>query len=739
MAANAPVSPISAASQAVPDWLRRLTSISWRLIVIFALATVIILVSAQLWTITASILVAAIVAATFSPAVLWLRSRGRSRAAAAALVMVAVAVIVGGALLLIALSLAPAAGDIATRVTSALDALRQRLDEVAIPSEVGASIEDIGAGVAAWLQAAVGDIVAAVADVATIAVLATFLTFFFLMDGDRAWGWALQVTSDWQREEISTAGDDALSRVGGYLRGTAILAAIKASSDFVFLTLLGIPYAAPLAVLVFMGGFIPYVGGFVTTTILVLVTWSTGGITSVVILLALIAVMNIILGDVLGPLLYRRTISIHPAIVLVALPAGMALAGIIGLFAVLPILAFVTAIAGAIRVALEGQEPDNGPVPRWLDRLAQWSWRLLIVIGVAGAMIFIAVQIPTVVAIVALGLVLASMLLPGARALERRGWGRTRATAAVWAGFWLAAIAVVVVTIVALARPLADIVDQAVAGAGQIGDPGGGTLESVVGEFGGGLVSAAVGLVQNLASFAVILFLAALVSFYLVRDGSAGWARITRGLPEWRREGMGAIGARSVDVLGSYMLGTAAISAFAAVTQWLILVILGIPLAGPLAVLAFVGGFIPYIGSFVATAAAFLVTVALGDPTDVAIMAVYTIVFNIIQGNFVAPLVYSRAVNLHPAVVLVAIPAGAQIAGIMGMFLAVPVIGVVAAVWRPLLAVAGGAVPTLGPASATAAMAEEVSSNDGEVSSGERRVRPDHGKVGSDDGAAEEA
>jgi predicted PurR-regulated permease PerM len=135
------------------------------------------------------------------------------------------------------------------------------------------------------------------------------------------------------------------------------------------------------------------------------------------------------------------------------------------------------------------------------------------------------------------------------------------------------------------------------------------------------------------------------------------------------------------------MIGTGAISVFGAATQFLIMTILGIPLALPLAVLAIFGGFIPYIGSLITTGLAFLVTVAYGDPTDIAIMAIFTIVFNIVQGNVVAPLVYSRVVSLHPAVVLVAIPAGNTIAGVIGMFLVVPFLGVVAAVWRTVLRV----------------------------------------------------
>ena len=68
-------------------------------------------------------------------------------------------------------------------------------------------------------------------------------------------------------------------------------------------------------------------------------------------------------------------------------------------------------------------------------------------------------------------------------------------------------------------------------------------------------------------------------------------------------------------------------------------------------------------------------------------MLVYTLVFNIVQGNFVAPIVYGRAVNIHPAIVLLAIPAGMALAGIAGMFLVVPVIGVIATTWRMALRV----------------------------------------------------
>jgi predicted PurR-regulated permease PerM len=150
------------------------------------------------------------------------------------------------------------------------------------------------------------------------------------------------------------------------------------------------------------------------------------------------------------------------------------------------------------------------------------------------------------------------------------------------------------------------------------------------------------------------------------------------------------------------MIGTAAISGVGAASQWLIMLVLGIPLALPVAVLSFILCFIPYIGGFLSTGIAFLLTVAYGSPLDILIMAGWTIVFNIVQGNIVSPLVYGRTVSLHPAIVLLAIPAAGAVAGMVGMFIVVPALGVVAATWRPVLALLASRATSEGAASPAA-------------------------------------
>ena len=370
----------------VPDWLINAGAIAWRVLAAVALAGVVVLIATELFTVTASALLAVIMAATFSPFVIGLRNRGWSRTASAALVTVVAVLIVIATLTLITLALAPYVPEVAARVQDGIATIRQQLAGASIPQETIDAAQDASSQVEAAIGAAIGTLVDRVAMVATIGLLALFLTFFFLQDGDKAWGWAFQATTGQARERIGSAGHDALERVGGYLRGMGVLAAIKGISDFVFLTLLGVPLAAPLAVMVFIGGFIPYVGGFITTTILVLVTLSTQGIGAVILLLIGITIVNVVNGNILGPVIYGKTVSIHPALVLVSLPAGAAIAGIIGLFVAIPLVAIVLAVWGALLTILdpgpEYETPDL--VPGWLDRLAQWSVRLLALIIVVG-------------------------------------------------------------------------------------------------------------------------------------------------------------------------------------------------------------------------------------------------------------------------------------------------------------------------------------------------------------------
>ncbi len=318
----------------------------------------------------------------------------------------------------------------------------------------------------------------------------------------------------------------------------------------------------------------------------------------------------------------------------------------------------------------------------WLDRLGQWSWRGLVVVGLVWVLIQAAVSVPSLVVPGVLALVLAATLVPLAARLERAGWSRGLTAAVVTAGAAIVVVAALVASVVWTVGPLQDIVDTSSEGADDIGL---GWLGGYVDGIGSTLVIDLAGLLRSAARLGLVLILTLLLTYFFLRDGPAWWTKAIGRLQGARRDRIDGAGRSAIDVLGGYMVGTAIIALFGAVTSALIMVVLGLPLALPVGVLTFFGGFIPYIGSFATTALAFLIAVGVGTTQDVVVMGIFTVIFNIIQGNIVTPLVYGRTLGLHPAVILMAIPAGNEVAGILGMFLVVPFVAVAAAIWRPLL------------------------------------------------------
>jgi predicted PurR-regulated permease PerM len=207
----------------------------------------------------------------------------------------------------------------------------------------------------------------------------------------------------------------------------------------------------------------------------------------------------------------------------------------------------------------------------------------------------------------------------------------------------------------------------------------------LVGSIGPTLVDNAGLIVSNSAAISVALVVAALLTFFFVRDGGGWWSRLVARIPADRRQIVGESGAKAARILNGSTLGTGLVSLVAGTLQVVMMTLLGLPLAFPVGVLTFFGGFIPYIGGAIATGLGFLIAIAFGSPATIALMAIFTVVINIVIGNFVAPLVLGKTVSIHPAIVLLAAPAGAAIGGLIGMFLVVPMIAIFMATWRSVI------------------------------------------------------
>ena len=165
------------------------------------------------------------------------------------------------------------------------------------------------------------------------------LLFFFLKDGPKIWEFLLRPFEGEQYERARRIGDKSVTTLGGYVRGTAAVAAVDAIGIGLVLFFLGVPLALPLAVMVFVLAFIPLVGATLAGALAVLVALvANDPITAVWVLVAVIAV-NQLEGNFLQPILMGRSLKLHPLVILVALTAGTILGGIVGAVLSVPIAA----------------------------------------------------------------------------------------------------------------------------------------------------------------------------------------------------------------------------------------------------------------------------------------------------------------------------------------------------------------------------------------------------------------
>ena len=185
------------------------------------------------------------------------------------------------------------------------------------------------------------------------------------------------------------------------------------------------------------------------------------------------------------------------------------------------------------------------------------------------------------------------------------------------------------------------------------------------------------------ATSAVInLVLILMLTFFFIKDGHrfVPWIATLGG----RRAGqhVGEVLERCWTTLGGFIRTQSLVSFIDAVIIGVGLLILDVPLAIPLAVVTFFGGYIPIIGAFVSGILSVLVTLVTNDFKSAVIVAVLVLVVQQLEGNVLSPWLQGKNMNLHAAVVLMSVTAGGSLFGITGAFLAVPAAAIAAEVLR---------------------------------------------------------
>ncbi|MFI6871272.1 AI-2E family transporter [Nocardia sp. NPDC050406] len=179
--------------------------------------------------------------------------------------------------------------------------------------------------------------------------LTLFILIFFLYGGDQIWEFITRIIPTVQRERVRNAGRLGFGTLTGFVRATVLVAAVDAIGIGAGLAILSVPLALPLASLVFIGAFIPIIGSFIAGSVAVFIALMTKGLVTALIVLGITVAIMQLEGHVLQPLLLGRAVRIHPLAVVLAITAGVVLAGIAGGLLAVP---FVAVLNTAIRSLL---------------------------------------------------------------------------------------------------------------------------------------------------------------------------------------------------------------------------------------------------------------------------------------------------------------------------------------------------------------------------------------------------
>jgi len=280
--------------------------------------------------------------------------------------------------------------------------------------------------------------------------------------------------------------------------------------------------------------------------------------------------------------------------------------------------------------------------------------------------------------------------------LRRRGWRPALAATTVTVLFLLVSAGIVILIAAPVASQAGELSEGVVSGIQRLREWASGpplnfgddritsALDATVNRIQnsvGSIVTATVAGVGTVVNGVVTAILAVLLMFFFLKDGPRFLPWLSRQLPGRLSTDVPEVARRGWETLGSFVRSQAFVGLLDAVFIGLGLWIVGVPLVLPLAVLTFVTAFVPIVGALFAGFVAVLITLVSNGLTDALIVLGIIIVVQQLEGNVFQPIVQSRGLGLHAAVVLLVVVLGGSLAGIVGALLAVPVAALIAVFW----------------------------------------------------------
>lgn len=342
--------PHREAADAVPFPVRVAGAWAWRIVVVAAVLYGLGQVLAYFSELTTALFVALLLVALLVPFVDFLDRHGWPRVVATLVSLLLGIALIVGLFTLVVTQIASGFDDLAASASQGITQLQTWLSNGPLglsSSQINDYITQARSALQQNSQSLVNGAVAVGGTAATVltgSFLVLFFTIFLTWDGRRVWSWLVRLLPAPAEAPFDAAMHRGWVTLTSYVRATIIVAAVDAVGIGLGAFILGIPLAVPLAVLVFLGAFVPIVGAVVTGAVAVLVGLVAVGPVKALLMLGVVLLVQQLESHVLQPFLLGKAVSVHPLAVFVAIAAGATLAGIPGVLFAVPIIAVANTV-----------------------------------------------------------------------------------------------------------------------------------------------------------------------------------------------------------------------------------------------------------------------------------------------------------------------------------------------------------------------------------------------------------
>ena len=352
---------------AVPWGLKVGAAWGWRLLVIAAVLALLGFLVVQLRYLVIPLLIAVLLGALLVPVVDWLQRKGWPRWLGVTVTELGLLAVLGAALFFVIDQIRRGAADLAAQSVVAWESFRDWLLTLPVDltqQEIDAQIAQIGT----WIQQDYQVLVSGALSVSTTLghvitglVLALFATIFVLFDGRQMWSWIVRLFPRRARRALDGGGKAGWISLVQFVRAQILVASIDAVGIGLGAAVLGLPLAFPIAVLVFLGSFIPIVGAILTGAVAVFIALVYQGWLIALIMLGIVLLVQQVEGHYLQPKIMSTAVKLHPLAVVIAVAGGAMVAGISGALFAVPVVAFLNTSIAYVASGDWRKNPDPRP------------------------------------------------------------------------------------------------------------------------------------------------------------------------------------------------------------------------------------------------------------------------------------------------------------------------------------------------------------------------------------------